>query len=84
MAVTSNPVNLEAAAKRTAARWLFVAPTLFLLVVVNQLEKTNVAVIMADRRFLSDMALAGQSARIGLLSTSFFSATGSGCWLGDS
>ena len=78
MAVISKPVNLEVAAKRTAARWLFVAPTLFLLVVVNQLEKTNVAVIMADRRFLSDMALAGQSARIGLISTMFFFGYGIG------
>lgn len=60
------------------ARWSFVAPTLFLLVVVNQLDKTNIAVVVADRSFLSDMALAGQPARIGLLSTIFFFGYGAG------
>lgn len=78
MAATNNLAGVEAAVKRTAARWLFVAPTLFMLVVVNQLEKTNVAVIIADRRFLSDMRLAGQSARIGLIATMFFFGYGIG------
>ncbi len=78
MAITDKTVEVGAAAKRTAARWYFVAPTLFMLVVVNQLDKTNIAVIIADRSFLSDMALAGQPARIGLLSTIFFLGYGAG------
>lgn len=63
---------------RSAARWLLLAPTLFLLVVVNQLDKTNIAVIIADHRFLAEMALVGQPARIGLLSTIFFFGYGIG------
>lgn len=65
-------------AKRTAARWLYVAPTLFMLVVVNQLDKTNIAVVLADRKFLSDMTLMGQQARMGFLSTIFFIGYGGG------
>jgi sugar phosphate permease len=63
---------------RTAARWYCVAPVLLMLVVVNQLDKTNIAVISADRSFLSEMALAGQPTRIGFLSTIFFLGYGLG------
>lgn len=76
---SSNPVPaVTATQKRTSVRWLLIAPTLFLLVVINQLDKTNIAVIIADRRFLSDMSLLGQHARIGLLSTIFFFGYGIG------
>lgn len=78
MEIVNKTVDVGPAAKRTAVRWSFVAPTLFMLVVVNQLDKTNIAVIIADRPFLSDMALAGQPARIGLLSTIFFFGYGVG------
>src|SRR5690349_16791579 len=71
-------VPAAAAERRSAARWLLVAPTLFLLVVINQLDKTNIAVIIADHRFLAEMALLGQPARIGLLSTIFFFGYGIG------
>ena len=64
--------------KCTSVRWLLIAPTLLLLVVVNQLDKSNISVIIADRRFLSDMTLVGQHARIGLLSTIFFFGYGIG------
>jgi hypothetical protein len=46
--------NLGVDVKRTAVRWTLMAPTLFMLVVVNQLDKTNVPVIVADHRFRSD------------------------------
>lgn len=74
----TNTFELTTVPKRTSARWFLVAPTLFLLVVVNQLDKTNIAVIMADRSFLSDMGLVGQPASIGLLSTIFFIGYGVG------
>jgi sugar phosphate permease len=76
--ITTKTVEVAAAAQRTAARWSLVAPTLFMLVVINQLDKTNIAVIVADRRFLFDMALTKQPARIGLLSTIFFFGYGAG------
>src|SRR5207253_1284255 len=83
----STPKYLQAAkqtglsrplARRTAARWWLVAPTLFLLVVVNQLDKTKIAVLIADQRFLLELGLVGQHARIGLLSTIFFFGCGFG------
>jgi sugar phosphate permease len=60
------------AAKQTAARWWFVAPTLIVFVIINQLDKTNVSVLIADRGFLSDLGLVGQPARAGFLSSVFF------------
>src|SRR5713226_530459 len=78
MGIIDKTAEGGAAFKRTVARWSFVAPTLFMLVVVNQLDKTNIAVIIADRRFLSDMALTGQPTRIGFLSTIFFLGYGVG------
>jgi len=64
--------------RRTVARWRLLAPTLFLLVMVNQLDKTNIVVVIADRRFLEELGLVGQHARIGLLSTLFFLGYGVG------
>ena len=78
MEIADNAVSAPLIAGRTAARWYFVAPTLVMLVVVNQLDKTNVAVVIADRPFLSEMALVGRPARIGLLSTIFFLGYGVG------
>jgi MFS transporter, ACS family, glucarate transporter len=78
MAATETKPFADKAARRTAARWSFIAPTLFMLFLVNQLDKTNVAVIIADQRFLSDMGLAGQQVRLGFLSTIFFLGYGLG------
>ena len=81
MQAAGKTVVVGAALRGKAARWSYIAPTLFLLVVVNQLDKTNIAVVMADRRFLSDMALTGQPTRIGFLSTIFFLGYGGGLLL---
>src|SRR5260370_15557536 len=70
--------HLEVDVNRTAVCWTMIAPTLFMLVVINQLDKTNSAVIMADRSVLSEMGLSGQPARIGSLSTIFFLGYGLG------
>jgi len=78
MEIAGKTVRAVQVAKRTAARWYFVAPTLFALVVVNQLDKSNIAVIMAYRPFLSEMALTGQPGRIGFLTTAFFMGYGAG------
>jgi len=63
-------------AKQGTARWWLVAPTLILFVIVNQLDKSNISVLIADRQFLSDLHLTGQPARIGFLSSAFFYAYG--------
>ena len=48
MQVAGKTVAVGAALKGKAVRWSYIAPTLFLLVVVNQLDKTNIAVVMAE------------------------------------
>ena len=57
-------------------RWWLIAPTLILFVIINQLDKSNISVLIADRQFLSDLHLTGQPARIGFLSSAFFYAYG--------
>jgi sugar phosphate permease len=59
-----------------AARWWLLAPTLVLFVIINQLDKTNISVLIADDKFLSDFHLLGQPARMGFLSSAFFYAYG--------
>jgi sugar phosphate permease len=70
-----------AAVRPSAARWWLVAPTLILFVIINQLDKTNISVLIADHRFLSDLHLTGQPARIGFLSSAFFYAYGASLML---
>ena len=78
MEIVDQTVETRIAAKRTSARWLCIAPTLLLLVIVNQLDKTDIAVVTADQSFLSEMALTGLPARIGFLTTIFFFGYGMG------
>lgn len=62
--------------KRSTIRWWLVAPTLIVFVIINQLDKTNISVLIADHQFLSELHLIGQPARIGFLSSAFFYAYG--------
>src|SRR5260370_15427535 len=62
--------------RRSAVRWWLIAPTLVLFVIINQLDKTNISVLIADHQFLSDFHLLGQPARMGFLSSAFFYAYG--------
>ncbi len=77
---TANALSAQtgsaAAVRPSAARWWLVAPVLILFVIINQLDKTNISVLIADRQFLSDLHLTGQPARIGFLSSAFFYAYG--------
>src|SRR6266851_1483580 len=64
--------TVTAAAKRTDARWWLVAPTLIVFVIVNQLDKTNISVLIAHPGFVADLGVTGQHARVGFLSSAFF------------
>jgi sugar phosphate permease len=75
-AVSARTTEAMQGAKHGAARWWLVAPTLILFVIINQLDKSNISVLIADRQFLSDLHLTGQPARIGFLSSAFFYAYG--------
>ena len=75
-AVSARTHSVTQAGQHSAARWWLVAPTLILFVIVNQLDKTNISILIADRQFLADLHLAGQPARIGFLASVFFYAYG--------
>ena len=75
-AVSARTQSVAPAAQHSAFRWWLVAPTLILFVIINQLDKTNISILIADRQFLSDLHLAGQPARIGFLASAFFYAYG--------
>jgi MFS family permease len=75
-AVSVRTTETAPAAKHGVARWWLVAPTLILFVIINQLDKSNISVLIADRQFLADLHLTGQPARIGFLSSAFFYAYG--------
>src|SRR6266567_8722921 len=62
----------EPARTRAAVRWFLIAPILVVFVIVNQLDKTNVSVLIASPQFVSDLGATGQHARLGFLSTAFF------------
>jgi MFS family permease len=53
-------------------RWWIIAPVLVVFVIVNQLDKTNVSVLIASPQFVSDLGATGQHARLGFLATAFF------------
>jgi ACS family glucarate transporter-like MFS transporter len=57
---------------RTAARWRLIAPILLLFVIINQIDKSNISVLIADSKFVADMGATGQPARLGFISSSFF------------
>jgi len=75
-AISVRPTETAKVSRNGAARWWLVAPTLILFVIINQLDKSNISVLIADRQFLSDLHLTGQPARIGFLSSAFFYAYG--------
>lgn len=62
----------------SVARWRWIAPTLVLFELIGQIDKINLAVLIADRRFLGDLGLLDQPARAGLLMSAFFVGYGVG------
>ncbi|MBI2819645.1 MAG: MFS transporter [Acidobacteria bacterium] len=53
-------------------RWLLVAPTLLLLWIIGQIDKTNISLVIADRAFLEELNAAGRNVELGGLMSSFF------------
>ena len=54
------------------ARWWLIAPILLLFVVVNQIDKSNVSVLIADAKFAADLGASDARARLGFISSAFF------------
>ena len=59
-------------AKRSSVRWWLIAPILLLFVVVNQIDKVNVSVLIADAKFAADLGASNAHARLGFISSAFF------------
>ena len=60
------------ALRASSARWWLIAPILLVFVVINQIDKSNVSVLIADPKFAADLGAAGQQARLGFISSAFF------------
>jgi MFS family permease len=60
----------------TNIRWTHVAPTLLIVWIVSMFDKSNMAIVMNDQDFLSELGLAGQQGKLGWLSSGLFLAYG--------
>ncbi|HEY2184442.1 MAG TPA: MFS transporter [Xanthobacteraceae bacterium] len=60
----------------TNIRWTHVAPTLLIVWIVSMFDKSNMAIVMNDQNFLSELGLAGQQGKLGWLSSGLFLAYG--------
>ncbi len=56
----------------TTTRWWLIAPILLIFVIINQIDKSNVSVLIADAKFAADFGATGQHARLGFISSAFF------------
>lgn len=61
-----------APASSSSARWWLIAPILLVFVIINQIDKSNVSVLIADAKFAADFGATGQPARLGFISSAFF------------
>src|SRR5271154_6119491 len=71
---TNRQDRSTAVATGSSARWWLMAPILLTFVVINQIDKSNVSVLIADAKFASDLG-ATQSAshtQLGFISSAFF------------
>lgn len=68
------PGALSATASSVASRvrWNAVAPTLLVVWIVSMFDKSNIAIVIADPKFLADLGLAGKPAMLGWLVSSLF------------
>jgi ACS family glucarate transporter-like MFS transporter len=73
MAITA-PQGLDTAgiATATRVRWTYIAPTLLVYWIISMFDKSNISLVMADPKFLSEMQLVGQPALLGWLASSMF------------
>lgn len=67
-----HPSRTGAPADATSVRWWLIAPILLIFVVVNQIDKSNVSVLIADSKFAADLGALGEHARLGFISSAFF------------
>lgn len=57
--------------KRSRVRWYYIAPPIFFFWVFGQMDKLGISVIITNHKFLKDLGLLGETAKIGFLMTGF-------------
>ena len=62
------------AALASRVRWTHVAPTLLIVWIISMFDKSNMAIVMNDERFLHELGLRGQQVKLGWLSSGLFLA----------
>ncbi len=60
----------------TRVRWTYIAPSLLIVWIVSMFDKSNIAIVIANPRFLNEMQLAGQTKLLGWLVGGLFIAYG--------
>ncbi|MDB5641155.1 MAG: hypothetical protein JWN07_472 [Hyphomicrobiales bacterium] len=60
----------------TNIRWSHIAPSLLVVWIVSMFDKSNMAIVMNDPTFLTELGLTGQQAKLGWLSSGLFLAYG--------
>jgi sugar phosphate permease len=73
----STSANAPSASAPSSVRWWLIAPILLTFAIVNQIDKSNVAVLIADAKFAADLGATSlgnnvQHARLGFISSAFF------------
>ncbi|MGA8357498.1 MAG: MFS transporter, partial [Xanthobacteraceae bacterium] len=59
-------------AAATRVRWTYIAPTLLVFWIVSMFDKSNIALVIADPKFLDELQLVGQPKLLGWLVGSLF------------
>jgi sugar phosphate permease len=60
----------------TNIRWTHIAPTLLVVWIVSMFDKSNMAIVMNDQNFLTELGLKGEQVKLGWLSSGLFLAYG--------
>jgi len=68
--------DVAAIAAATRVRWTYIAPSLLIVWIVSMFDKSNIAIVIANPRFLNEMQLAGQTKLLGWLVGGLFIAYG--------
>lgn len=76
MSVDATASSARAILTPTNIRWSHIAPTLLVVWIVSMFDKSNMAIVMNDQSFLSELGLSGQQAKLGWLSSGLFLAYG--------
>src|ERR1700689_2791519 len=56
----------------TRVRWTYIAPTLLVYWIISMFDKSNIALVIADPKFLGEMQLGGQTKLLGWLAAGMF------------